>query len=350
MKINVLLLCIVLASAIQCKKNTKGSDSMGSVANGDGVNVYPDKELMRFVDSVAACDPARWRKELSFYPDSIYNSQASVNKELSLTDFEGLKRSCREKKIKLSLLTKLFPGERIDTIRIEKGYFPLGVYSFSESGLEQFAVEVYEDGWTSRLYFFDKNRLIGKHSVFHKYGLELEHFKAGDGEWVVYYKQNLVSGSGIWWWNALFFKYSNGMLLPVLDELQSANLRDYSGRRSYRFEARLLKTNPLTMKMVYSDEFPDPATGAPIEILNDSTEVVYAWSDGQKQYVADFTGSTLNRDKIISYYEGENALLFIYSHKNLLKNLMGDADSLKRKAVRAYLSEAKSNYAKAGKR
>lgn len=323
-----------------------GQDSIITIA-------YSEKELIQFLDSVSKLDPNIWTNEVSYYPDSVFKNQKSLNVQLSKKDYETLKSGCKKKILPLDFVQRIFPDFKLDTSifkeEIIKEKLPIEFYSFDgkESGYKNFAiVPGYDMGlsWECLVYFFDKRMLVGEHKVYHRYGFELEHFKDTDNKTVFYYRQNFQSGSGIWWFNYNFYKYSNNSIIPVLNELQNANLQYPWSIRSYWLKTSIIKTNPLTLKMDYDNEFPDQTKGELIQILKDSTEIIYNWDTHKNQFTADFVNSKLDRYKILSYYLVDNELLFINSHYNLLKSLIGDKNQEKRQSTLEYLSEVKNEY------
>lgn len=335
--------------------NDKTTDKPSVLTNQDSLITiaYPEKELINFLDSVGKLNPDIWANEVSFYPDSLFKNQKSLNNQLSETDFKTLKSGCKKKILAVDFVKRIFPDFQPDTAyfkqEIEEGNLPVEFYSFDadEDEFKHFAiVPAYDDGysWECLVYFFDQNKLVGEHKVYHRYGLDLEHFKDNDNKTVFYYRQNFQSGSGIWWYNYNFYKYSDNAIIPVLNELQNANLQYYWSVRSYWLETSIVTTNPLTLKMYYYNEFPDRIEGEPIQILEDSTEIIYNWDNHQNQFIADFTNSKLDRYKILSYYLADNELLFINSQYKLLKDLIADKNQVKRQSTLDYLNEVKNEY------
>lgn len=306
---------------------------------------YEEKELNNFADSIAQLNPEIWKKEVSFYSDSIYENQQKLHVDLSIQDFELLKKDCAKNAMNTDLLQKLFPDEVIDSSYL--GYeYPITVYNFGQTNFEYFAIEIYIDGWKSNVYFFDKNKIVARHHILHRYGLDLNHFIDQDNKVVVYYKQNFASGTGIWWFNTNFFKYTDQSLIPVLNELNEANLQYPWGIRCYFLESSIEKTNPLTIKMLYNQEFLDETTREPITILKDSTSIKYNWDENSKQFIADFSASKLNEYQILSYYLVVNELLFINTHYKLLQKMLSNNKPKTKQAALIYLKAVKDYHDK----
>ncbi|MBP6664034.1 MAG: hypothetical protein KA783_04240 [Chitinophagales bacterium] len=306
---------------------------------------YEEKELNNFADSIAQLNPEIWKKEVSFYSDSVYQSQQKLHVDLSIQDFELLKKDCAKNAMNTDLLQKLFPDEVIDSSYLDYEY-PITVYNFGQTNFEYFAIEIYIDGWKSNVYFFDKNKIVARHHILHRYGLELNHFIDQDNKVVVYYKQNFASGTGIWWFNTNYFKYTDQSLIPVLNELNEANLQYPWGIRYYFLESSIEKTNPLTIKMLYNQEFLDETTRESITILKDSASIKYNWDENNKQFIADFSASKLNEYQILSYYLVDNELLFINTHYKLLQKMLSSNKPKTKQAALIYLKAVKDYHDK----
>jgi hypothetical protein len=184
--------------------------------------------------------------------------------------------------------------------------------------------------------------------------LDLKYFKDIDGKTVVYYRGEFTEGSGIWWYNFFFYKYDGDKIIPVLNELQNANLLQPSpwGARELWLESTVQKTNPLTIKMVYHQKLPDTLlsdtdnatrAGSGPMIVNDSTIVKYVWNEKTKTLDGQFAGSKITRAQILSYYLIDNERLFINANYKKLKALL--LDKTTRKATLNYINLVK-NYSK----
>jgi hypothetical protein len=314
-----------------------------------------DKESIRFLDSIGKLNPHIWEKKVLDFPDSVFRSQKTLNLQLSKTDFDKLKKGCKDTLLDIDFIHQLFPKFQIDSTyykdQILKGYLPITFYSFDRNkyDFKNFAIVLgYDNGFTREciVYFFNRSVLIGEHNVYHRYGLELNHFTDNDGKTVIYYRQNFMSGSGIWWFNFNFYKYENNKLIPALNIVQNSNLQYPWCIRSYWMKTSIINTKPLTLKFNYYNEFPDTLKGEPIEIFNDSTEIKFKWENNLKQFIARYENSKLNRYKILTYYLNCDELLFINAFHDLLKSLILSDDTIKKQITMTYLRNVKSKFYK----
>lgn len=309
-------------------QNNVKSDTLQSVS---------EKKVIEFLDSIKNLDTEKYVEGVSKYSDSIFNSQKQLNTIIEINDYKNLINSCSNGYIKVKEFKKLFPDENIDISHFMKGHLPVIVYKFSK---DKFALQFDNYGWECNVYFFDKNKIVAKHFIRHRYGLEIEHFIDNDSNIVIYYKQNFASGTDISWWNYNFFKYYNNSLLPVLNELKKTTILSHSNSKSIYFESEISKTNPLTLKMSYSIDIPDisqTSKNSYETIIEDSTEITYNWDNNLKQYFPNYRGNKLNKYKILSMYFYSNEILFIKTHMNEIENLLNGKDAIKRNATLNYL-------------
>lgn len=303
---------------------------------------YSDRQLESFLDSIGNLPSQPLMDKVAFISDSIFKNQQQLNAEISSSDFEKLKKACKSGKIENETAKKIFGKIEDENARVEKGFIPLKFISFdkNKNNFSEFAVcPNYSDTeWSCVAYFFSGNKIIAKHNIYHRYGLELEHYTDADGKTVVYYKENYESGSGIWWFNFYFYKYYDNKLIPILNELENGNLQFPWGFRVFWLESTITKTNPLTLKMVYYQAFSDSVQSP--YFVNNSTFVQYAWDEKSKTLIGNYAKSKISKAKIMTFYVENNELLFINAYYELLKNNLKSKKF--RQATLNYLNEVKN--------
>jgi len=169
------------------------------------------------------------------------------------------------------------------------------------------------------VYFFKANTIVAKHNIFHRYGLELKHFKNEFNETVIYYKVNYGSGTGVWWNQFNFYLYDNKKLLPALSEIENINLEFPWSIRPYRIKSTILNTKPLQLKFVYKNQFID-RLGKKIDFIKDSVSIKYTLNSNRKIYKPLFRNNQMSKNKLLSYFLTKNELLFINTNYRLFKN------------------------------
>lgn len=304
---------------------------------------YSDQQLEAFLDSVGKLSPNQWMEKVSFFSDSIFRSGKVLNDSLTPEDFKELKAACKSKLIDQKFARKILPDLLLDSAFLKLEKIPLTLISFDQhdSDFKEFAVCVGNLELTDscELYFFQSNKIISKHSNYNRYGLSIDHFKDSDGKTIVYYIENYESGSGIWWNNYYFFKYYRHQLIPVLNEIQNANLQPGWSIRVLNLESSILKTSPLTMKMVYYQKLPDTANNLH-PIVSDSILIQYKWNEISKKLEGDFANSKLSMAQKLTFYLQDNELLFISSFQSRLRNMLNDSLVI-RNATLDYLNKVK---------
>ena len=330
--ISIILISLVLSSCIS-QNNSKLSFSNEELA------------LVQFMDSIGKLNPEIWEEKVSHNSDSVYESQIQMDVLISDLDFEKLKVQSEASRMDLNLFKRIFPDEIIDSMYLESDSLPIFFFPFTRNKFDFFAIQIFKVGWDAEVYFFNKNKIVAKHHISHRYGLEIASFQDENGETVVYYEQNFGSGTGIFWNNFNFFKYSNNSLIPVLNEVSDVHEINYFESKSFQFLTEIVSINPLVFKMSYEQYFMD-SIGKPITIIKDSEKVVYNWNDSSKQFVPDFSNSKLSKYKILSYYLDDTELLltelmFINTHYDLLVRIINGKNKIKRKLVFDYLNEVK---------
>jgi hypothetical protein len=200
------------------------------------------------------------------------------------------------------------------------------------------------------LYFFKSNKIIAKLDGRDRIYDGPEHYKDARGKTVIYRLEEFDRGSGIWWYQFFFYQYDGDRLIPILNEVENANLLQPSpwGVRELWIESFVQKTNPLTIKMVYHQQLPDttgfdnykaPKIGP--KIVNDSTIVKYTWNEQTRMLEGDYAQSKISKAQILSYYLVDNELLFINAYYKTLKNLLLKKNT--RKSTLYYLNIVKNH-------
>lgn len=311
---------------------------------------YTEKELLAFMDSIAKLPLKPLEDKVAFQSDSIFRSQKDYDKNLSKSEFTRLKNAIKNEQIEIDFAKTIFgnfvPGQYHS---IEKGKTPIMLYSFdkNKNDFNEFAIcldyPVESDHFY--LYFFKSSRLLCRIKIYFRYEFELEHYKDTNNKTVIYYKENYMTGSGVWWYNYYFYLYDDQRLIPILNEVQESNLQSM-GLRTLNLKTEIVKTKPLTIKMVYYQQLFDTIDFYKTpKIIDDSTFVTYNWNQKTKMLVGDYAHSKLlNKASVLSYYlERDSELLFIRSSYEILKK--GLKNPAKKRAILTYLNTVK-NYLK----
>jgi hypothetical protein len=320
------ILFISVASSCENIENEK----MQLSASDEQFVRYPDPDLELFLDSVSRLTPSRWTEPISFMADSIFKNQIQLNRVISDKDFVKLKRAIHEgelfRTLDLTTARTIFGDlEELDLADYNDDGIPFIFMSFDsvETALDEFAICLNHlcEGWNSVLYFFQSKRVIAKHTIFHRYGLDLNHFRDSDNSTVIYYKQNYGSGTGIWQFNYNFYKFHEGQLIPVLNELQSGNLTGWGATRNFWLESSVVNTSPLTLNMIYHQQLRD-ALGEYINIVKDSILVTYQWSRDSLFFNRKAENDKRLHSQVLTYYINGNEWLFMNAYSYEIKQAL----------------------------
>ena len=227
----------------------------------DALVQHSENELISFLDSVGQLESTPLVKNVRHWADSIFLSQQIINKSLSPQDFSQLKKACRREIIDFQFARKIFGDFEIDKENfLKEDSIFIHFVSFHQDtfAFKEFAVSLgYPISWSQNVYIFNRNFLISKLNKLNHYGSPIFHFKDSDGKVVIYYKANFTRGSGIWWYNRFFYKYDKTNLIPILNELENANLQFPWHIRKQWIDTTIEKWKPLTIKFVYDFGFKD---------------------------------------------------------------------------------------------
>jgi hypothetical protein len=363
MRLTVILLTVsFLASChsqIQIRTTNSTNDTMKSTPKIESskkkITQFTSNQLEFFLDSLSKLSPNLWISKVVFATDSVFKNQKSIDTTLTEIDFDKLKKDCFKGNMDLSFVKAVFPDFKIDTSyykkEIRNHILPITFFSFDKKryDFKNFAVAPgYDNGfsWDCVVYFFNKNKLIGQHKIYHRYGLDLKYFKDKDDKTVIYYLQNYQSGSGIWWFNFNFYKYQDNKLIPILNEIENVNLQLPWNIRGWWLKSTIKEISPLKIKMVYYQELPDTSYEDRIRIIDDSTTVIYRWDASLNRLVGDYSDSKITKEQVLTYYLTDNELLFINSYYSVLKQDLSKTGSKERQFILNYLNLVKNHFSK----
>lgn len=304
---------------------------------------YSEKQLESFLDSVGRLPIEPMVKEARHYSDSIFYGRQNMAVKLSPSDYQALLQSAKTRMITVKIAQKYHWDYDTSEVFDGKIYINILPFDSNKDKPEKFAfylgVDIGSAAWECDVYFLNRDLLIAKHHVNHRYGLEMDHYQDEEGKTVIYHKENFQSGSGIWWFDYYFYRYEGNTLIPVLKELQNGNLSMFTANRSRWLEAKVTDTRPLTLKMIYY------LTGENGEdIIRDSTLVQYFKDAKSNMLKGNYAKSKLTEEQILAYNLGHyDDLFFTRAHFDILKKLANGKDKAKRKLVLYFLNEAKAD-------
>jgi hypothetical protein len=309
---------------------------------------YSEEELIGFLDSIGQLNPEVWQKGLSIMVDSVLTHQIDLDHQIAASDFEELKEVATSQIISHELAKRVFPLiilRDLDFVSHDANKIHIGFYSFDETIDEftQFAISIGPDGmnWCNLVYFFYGDRVVSKHDVYHRYGIDINHFRDTEDRVVIYYKVNFQSGTGLWWHQNNFYAYNDNKLVPVLTEVHNINLQLPWGIRTYWVKSEVVNKNPLQIKFVYDNQFYDTIL-TQVEFINDSTIVTYYIDGPSGKFIPEFRCEKLSSYELFTYFHNSHELLFVNTYYEKLKEALNGADFGKKRAILFYLNTLKN--------
>jgi hypothetical protein len=307
---------------------------------------YSHSDLLEFLDSLGRSDCYQLQLGLVKYADSVFLNRSTINRTLSISDFEKLKKAIKLGKLDLETGKEIFnfpvDSNFVENNSIEITYVP---FDKSKDKFGKFAIVIGSllGSWENDIYFFDGVTLLSRHHNYHKNGSDISWFVDTDGRTIIYYLENFGGGSGIWQYNYFFYKYSDGQLIPALNILQNGNIHLSSADfRQFWFETFVVKTVPLKLKFVFNYDLSDGHNDW-IEVKKDSTEVSFSWDKKSNSYIGAFNDK-INLSQIHSYcIDGDVDVYNICVDNKYLRSIISGKDSVKSKAVFMYLNKVKND-------
>lgn len=284
---------------------------------------YSNASLISFMDSVGTLALEPLMQESAEMPELIFRDRENLNSKISFSNFIKLKSALKKGSIDTSFANEIFDKASIDTSQIKEGRIAINCYSFNK--FKEFAISLGQEefSWENDLYFFKSKQIIAKHHIRHRYGLKIDHFENTNGKTVIYYKQNFMSGSGIWWYNYYFYQYDGKHMIPVLNFIETSNLQYIWGTKIMNFDTEILSTEPLTIEVDYAIDFCLPYPNE--NFINEKDTLRFIWDENISEFITNYSNSSLNKAKILSYYLTNNDLLFIRAYyKELKSSLQND--------------------------
>ena len=191
-------------------------------------------------------------------------------------------------------------------------------YDFDEYAV---VIGAYSAFYESDIYIFKGDKMLRKHRVFHKGGLDIKHFKGPDGKTIMYYNHIFGSESGIYQANTFFYQLDGEQVKPVLNLPQSSY--NYTGLayRSYSFQSEKVDSNEMSLKFQADGNFTDYVNDLKANYEKERGLMVFDW-DNSCQCFTSASSNLLHLYKLATYTMADNNLLFINLYADELKTLL----------------------------
>ena len=296
--------------------------------------------LNNFLDSVYNLKNAEPERKPMYFEDSIFRSRVNMSLIINDEDFEILKMGAKNGKLDLLTANKIFKHS-IDSTYISGNHVTISFLPFnSNKAFNEFGICIgdYQFSMENDVYFFNKNRVIAYHHIYHRYGLDIYSFRDKDKRTTIYYRQNFGGGTPNWQFNSFFYKYIDDKLEPVLNIPESSNHEAFDGH-NYSLESQILKKSPLTIGYFYSQEITD-SPNKTLKLMNDAAIVQFLWDENKLAYTSKYSDKFSYRN-LLSYVHYDPSYV-IKSYYPFLKTILAGKDTVKKNIVLNYLDHIKN--------
>ncbi len=312
--------------------------SFAQTTNDKKQELYKEQQLTSFLDSIGKLNPTKLVKKINQNSDSLFDKKQIVVRKVSNANMQNLKYHDREnlRRIDTEFFETLF-GKLPKNLKDDNKELEFFHFGNKKNKYKEFAVKI---GYHANceIYFFKNNTIVGRHHYENKYSPNIKHFIDIDGKTVIYYKQDYDHGTGVWWSNTYFYKYSGSKIIPILNEINESNLSGYWGFRNISLETKIIKTKPLTIKMSYEQSLQDSLQNY-VSIASGSTKISYR--NKYDKLIGNYKDIQLSKNHISTYFtKPYTEILFINMHYKQLKKLL--LDNKNKSVILYYLNQIKS--------
>ena len=273
-----------------------------------------------WIDSIEKMDVSKFDNEIFDYPDSVYNSFKGENTELSSTDYQLIQKiqNTRFKSMELSLdevsnfsFTKHLKNKSNEHFNIR--FIPLDILDPFKNYI--LMIDMNSD-WHKTIQFFSKNHKLGEYKASIKTILEAERF---DNKTLII-GQVFQSGTGVYWLQQHFFKFTNNRVIPVLQTVSSSYQYGW-GCMDYGVDAKIISKNPLKITYEKQMEFRDSLSNV-VQKHKRIDTVLFVWNTQKMCYQPATHNDKKSYYNNSSFYVGAKINYLMKSNINWFKPLL----------------------------
>ena len=284
-----------------------------------------DTKLTRWISSIEQKDVSNWKKKVSFYPDSVYNSFRNSNVELNSSEFDLIKKISENKNRSIELTeveASYYPFLK-DLIKKENEYFSIKMIPLdSLHPLKQYIL-VYDlnSDWNKKVHFFSMNHKLGEYKVSVKTIIEAQRFDSS----TLIIGQVFQSGTGVYWLQNHFFQFTENNVKPVLQTVSSSYQYGW-GCMDHGIQSTIISKNPLKITFEKRMEFRDSLDNDMQKYKRVDT-VLFDWN-ASKLCFQPSSKTKFKYENNTSYYVGANFEYLIQSNIHWFKPLLKSKEGL----------------------
>lgn len=191
-------------------------------------------------------------------------------------------------------------------------------------------------------------------SSFDKYEeVEIQFTGIGDDAILLYVTKYITGGKGIYRSNAIFNRYMNGKMKPVLEVLKKGRLINWGWmfEREFNSEIELIRDEKTDeIKITYDIKYfnspkkgyPDKRVYSKMPLFTAKKSVYFIWDANNKKYRIDSYRSELNEDQIVEIFIGGNKELY-KQYKKEIDDLIENGNDYQKEWAKLFIKEAGKN-------
>ena len=277
------------------------------------------KRLSSWIYSIENQYFSKWEEEVSHHPDSVYNSFRNEKYELISEEFNLIKKISENGINRIELTQKeasSYPFLK-NLIKKENEYVRIKMFPLDPlHPLENYILMYdFNSDWHKTIQFFSKNHKLGEYKASIKTILEAEIFD----EKTLIIGQVFQSGTGLYWLQNHFFKFTKERVIPVFQTVSSSYQNGWSFM-DFGISSKIVSKQPLKIAYEKEIQFRD-STNKVVFKFNKTDTVLFDWNAKQECFEPNKKSKTHYRN-YKSFYIGADLAFLIYANAKWFKSLL----------------------------
>ena len=283
------------------------------------------KKLSSWIDSIEKKDFSKEEEEVTHYPDSVYNSFRNENYELISAEFNLIKKINENDKKRIELTqieASSYPFLK-HLIKKENEYFRIELIPLDPLHPLENYILMYDlnSDWGKTIQFFSNNRKLGEYKVSVKTIIEAQRFDSS----TLIIGQVFQSGTGLYWLQNHFFKFTKQRVIPVLQTVSTSYQYGWSFM-DFGISSKIVSKHPLKIAYEKEIQFRD-STDKDIFKFNEIDTVSFDWNAKEECFEPN-KKSKIHYRNYKSFYIGADLEFLIYANAKWFKSLLKTNEGL----------------------
>ena len=277
------------------------------------------KKLRNWINSIENQDVSKWEEEVTHYPDSVYNSFRNEKYELISEEFNLIKKISENRINRIELTQKeasSYPFLK-NLIKKENEYFRIELIPLDSLHPLENYILMYDlnSDWGKTIQFFSNNHKLGEYKASIKTIIEAQRLD----ENTLIIGQVFQSGTGLYWLQNHFFKFTKQRVIPVLQTVSTSYQYGW-GFMDRGISSKIVSKNPLKIAYEKEIQFRD-STDKAVFKFNKTDTISFDWNAKEECFEPN-KKSKIHYRNYKSYYIGADLEFLIYANANWFKSLL----------------------------